>query len=109
MYCNFCMKRILFLTFSMILFIESPLFGQISVDADSIKVWVDNAQELYDKGDYKGAYEWYLMAAEKSHPFAEFAIGALYFSGIYVKQDYEKAFFGTIRLHCKEKQMPIVT
>lgn len=85
------MKQIVFLILSMLISMNVPICGQTSVDADKVKVWVDKAQTLFDEGDYQGAYEWYLKAAEQGNSFAEFAIGALYLSGLYVKQDYEKS------------------
>lgn len=57
-----------------------------------IEIWVEKAEEAWDKKNYKQAAKWYRKAAEQSHVGAQYCLGWCYYSAMGVKLDEAEAF-----------------
>lgn len=59
---------------------------------DNDNEYCEKAHELYDQGDYKGAFQFFLKAANAGNANAQNFLGGMYEYGDGVTQNYSKAF-----------------
>ena len=81
--------------------LDDYLSGKTPIDAEGAYKWgemlsngtfaVGHGQGYYNRTDYKLAFEFYKMAAEKGHAEAQYYLGSCYENGYRVGQDYKQA------------------
>ena len=69
--------------------IDNPIIKKVEPEMDAD---IELALSLYQKCDFKGAYEIINKLAKSKHPRALNFLGAMYENGEYVEQDKKKAF-----------------
>ena len=55
-------------------------------------MWMEQAEEAWDKKDYKRAAIWYRKAAEAGDAGAQYCLGMCYYGGLGVRLNESKAF-----------------